>query len=208
MITRKLSSSLILFLTLALPTTHAYATELTVERAVQEMQYAITTEWDQKDVRKQREIYREFTVKMDQIQGAGITQAELIRQMKLLALTKQQSKDLDAVAKYVVANRLSQKEATALLVHTMQNSSSVEGTSWNADGSKGNGAVIGIVIGVVLLAAIIVGVVACHNSDNCKFSKAEETGLEPYDPWDDDDYPTSDDCTIDANGNFWCPPTY
>ena len=203
MTTRKLSSAFVLFLAVALPSTHAYATELSVEQAVKEMQYSITTEWDQKDARKQREIYREFASKMDQIRDSGMSQSELIRQMKLLALTKQESKDLDAVAKYVVANRLSQKDATALLVRTMQNSATVEGTSWNPDGSKSS-VVIGIVIGVVILAAIVVGVIACNNSDNCGFSKAEKTGLEPYDPTDD--YPTSDDCTVDASGNFWCPP--
>lgn len=202
---RRLTSALVLALAIAMPANQARALDLTVEQAVQEMQYAITTEWDQKDPAKQREIYREFSRKIEALRAAGVSQADLVSEMKRLALTKQQAKDLDAVAKYAVAHRLSSAESTALLVKTMQGAAAVEGTSWNPSGNDDRAVVLGIVIGVVILAAIVVGVIACHNSDSCRVTHENTNpGIDP-DPFPPTD-PGPGGCYEDQGGLLWCPP--
>lgn len=210
--TRRLSSMLVLTLVIAVPSTHAYALDLSVEQAVKEMQYAITTEWDQKDAKKQKEIYRAFSEKIEAIEGSGVSQEEIARQLKMLALTKQQEKDIDAVTRYITTNKLPKKDALALLVKTMRNSSMTEGTSWNPPERNINwGLIVGLTIGAFLVFAIVASAIECNKhperctceGDGCGSSDGDSGDGDGWDDdWDDGD--GGEDCTTDEYGDVWC----
>lgn len=187
-------SAIVLTLAVAVPATEAFAVDRSVEAAVQEMRYRITTEWDQKDPAKQDEIYREFAGKIEALARDGLSSAEIIAQLKALVLTKQQARDLDRVAAYVAERGLSAKEANALIAKTFEASAPISGASWNPSGDHANrDLVLGILLGTLVVTGIVVGIVACSRSEHCSFEKTSPD-LDPG------------RCTIGSTGDYWCPP--
>ncbi len=206
--TQRMSSGLVLLLSFVVPVTQAYAQGATVERAVKEMQYALSTQWNQKDAKKQKEIFKAFTHELEAIQATGKSNTEIVKEMKMLALTKQQEKDLDTVSAYIIQNKLSKKDANALIVKVME-SSAKEGASWEPGKGPSIGLIVGVVLGALVLTLIITSIIHCdRHPDECKGS-GDGSGDGSWDSnwndsWDDDWDGGGENCYEDEYGDLWC----
>ena len=167
---------------IALFTTQANAaTHNNLKAAFDDLNYALTVEWDQTD----REFYQtqvdKFSGALEELQKQGLSQQELIQFALEQVKDESMKKDLQTALSLVVINKMSKGEAQRF-VTDMMNKSYSRGASWNG------GAVIGVVVFVILIAvvAIIAGKARVNDNEGC------------YEVWTCDDYCTGNVCYEDC----------
>ncbi|MBS1963002.1 MAG: hypothetical protein JST04_12355 [Bdellovibrionales bacterium] len=149
---KKLASGILAFTMAAiLPMVQVQAQETSLDSAIDNLQYRLTVEWDQKDMSAQKKIMSDFTAELDQLKKEGVTDQEIFNSLSAKAFDAQTSKDIQNLANYAKANKLNDKQVRKLVVD-YANKSQKLGTSWSSEATVG--LVIGIVLVVVLVAAL------------------------------------------------------
>lgn len=171
----------ILAITMAtiLPMVQVQAQETSLDSAIDNLQYRLTVEWDQKDLGAQKKIMGDFTAELDQLKKQGVTDEQIFKSLSAKAFDAQTAKDVENLAKFAKANKLDQKQVRKLVVD-YANKSQKLGTSWSSE------ATVGIVIGIVLVIVLIAAL-----SGNASVS----TGYY-YNCWDE--------CYYDYWGYYYC----
>lgn len=141
-----------LFMLFAFVTVQANAATLnSLKTAYDELNYSLGVEWDQKDKAFYAEATKTFQDKVQELQDAGLTNAELLDFAKSQLKDENLIKEIETTLTLVQVNMLSQKEARKMMVDTLEKSYS-QGASWSSAG--------GIILGAVLLAVILAAALA------------------------------------------------
>lgn len=154
------SGFLALLMATILPMNQVLAQELSLDSAISNLQYSLTVEWDQKDLKAQKAILGAFAADVETLKKQGISDAQIFQALSDRAFDAQTSKDIEQLAAFAKNKKLDQKEVRKLVVD-YANKSQKLGTSWSSEATFG--LVIGIVLVVVLIAALTGGVTVSNN---------------------------------------------
>lgn len=157
------------------------ATHNNLKHAFDELNYALTVEWDQTDRAFYQSQVDKFSGALDELQKQGISNQELIQFAVDQVKDESMKRDLRTELNMVVITKMSKSEAQRFVTDIMNKSYS-RGASWNG------GAVIGVVVFVILIAvvAIIAGKARVIDNDGC------------FEVWTCDDYCTGKVCYEDC----------
>ncbi len=168
-----------------LPMVQVQAQETSLDSAIDNLQYKLTVEWDQKDVSVQKKILSDFTAELDQLKKQGVTDQEIFNSLSAKAFDAQTSKDIENLAKYAKSNNLDGKQVRKLVID-YANKSQKLGTSWSSEATFG--VIIGVVLAIVLIAALT-GHVSASTGGSGYYSSGSNC---------------SDSCYYDAYGYYYC----
>jgi hypothetical protein len=165
-----------------LPMNQLHASEVTLESAIQNLQYRMTVEWDQKDLKKQKEIMGEFVAQVESLKKQGVTDEQIFKSLSASAFDAQTAKEIEHLAKYAKAKKLDAKETRKLIVD-YANKSQKMGANWSSEATVA--LIIGLVLAIVLVAALSGNLTVVAYDD-------------PY------YYDCYDDCWYDDWGYYYC----
>lgn len=150
-----------LMLALSIFTVQAHAsTNNGLKAAFDELNYSLTTEWDQKDKSFYEAQMKQFSATLRDLQAKGLTNAQLIDFAKSEIKDAKAAKDLETAMNLIQINKMSSAEASTYVLETMKKSYSA-GASWNGE------VLIYLAVGVLVVAlavAIASGNVTVNNS--------------------------------------------
>ena len=108
----KILSTVVVALMIAvIPSTQAMAQNVAVENAINELNYTLSVEWDQKDVAVKQAAYEKFFADVEALRAQGVSQDEIYATIKSKVLTAQAAKDVDAIIALAKAGRISAQNA-------------------------------------------------------------------------------------------------
>ena len=138
-----------LMLVLSIFTVQAHAsTNDGLKAAFDELNYALTVEWDQKDKDFHADQMRKFTATIRDLQSKGLTNAQLVDFAKSQVKNAQVAKDLETALNMIQINKMSPSEANKYILDTMKKSYSA-GASWNGE------VFIYLAVGVLIVALAV-----------------------------------------------------
>ncbi|MFA5583571.1 MAG: hypothetical protein WDA09_05085 [Bacteriovoracaceae bacterium] len=117
-----------------------------LKAAFDELNYALTVEWDQQDKNFYIEQMKSFKSKVNELQAQGLSNKELIEFAKSEVKNKKLAADLDTAFSMISLNRMTSEQASEYLVDLVKKGYST-GASWSSDA--------GVWIGVGLLLVIV-----------------------------------------------------
>lgn len=138
----RLISALLAF---AMMITTAGASTPGLRQAIDELNYALTVEWDQKDAAVRAARLKEFN---DKVAALNLSQEEMIAFVKSEAKDAKLASDIEAAFAVVAANKMNAAQAQKYMVETMKKSYN-SGASWNG----GSGGLL-IVVALILIIAV------------------------------------------------------
>lgn len=140
----------------ALFTVSAQATSTNgLKAAFDELNYALTVEWDQENKDFYVEQMKKFRGKVEKLQAMGLSNKELIEFAKSEVKNKKIAAELETAFTMISLNKMSAEESSEYLVNIIKNGYST-GASWNSDA--------GLLIGVGLLLVVVGIAVAAGGS--------------------------------------------
>jgi uncharacterized protein YoaH (UPF0181 family) len=119
-----------------------------LKAAFDELNYALTVEWDQKDQDFYTEQMKQFSAQIRELQAKGMTNAQLIAFVKSEVKDAKVARDLETAFNMISINKMNSEEASKYMVETMKKSYSA-GASWNGE------AIVYLAVGVLFVAAAI-----------------------------------------------------
>lgn len=138
-----------LMMVLSIFTVHANAaSNNSLKAAFDELNYALTVEWDQKDKDFYTEQMKNFSGVIRDLQMKGLSNAQLIDFVKSEVKNEKVAKDLETAFNMISLNKLTSEEASKYMIDTMKKSYSA-GASWNGE------VFLYLGIGVLLVAAAV-----------------------------------------------------
>lgn len=103
-----------------------------LKAAFDEMNYALTVEWDQKDQSFYESQLKKFTATVRELQKSGLTNAQMIDFAKSQVKDAKVAKDLETAFSMITINKMSSEEASKYMMESMKRSYA-NGASWNGD---------------------------------------------------------------------------
>lgn len=103
-----------------------------LKAAFDEMNYALTVEWDQQDKNFYEAQLKQFTATVRELQKAGLTNAQMISFAKSQVKDAKVAKDLETAFSMITINKMSSEEASKYMMDSMKRAYS-NGASWNGD---------------------------------------------------------------------------
>ena len=140
-----------------------------LKSVVDEFQFALTVEWDQKDKSFYDAQTRKFQKSLESLQAQGMSDLEMLDYLKSTIKDERVSKDLDQLYQQVSLNKISRSEVQKLVKETFSKTYN-QGANWNGSGS----ATIAVAVVVIIAAVLIFSSIS--NSKNG--SRSGETGGE------------------------------
>jgi hypothetical protein len=166
-----------------------------LKAAFDELNYALTVEWDQKDKDFHADQMKKFTASLRDLQSKGLTNAQLVDFAKSQVKNAQVAKDLETALNMIQINKMAPAEANKYILDTMKKSYSA-GASWNGE------VFIYLAVGVLIVAlavAIASGGTSTgggyNNGNNCYYDDVYVCDTYCY-----DDYPFGYTCYDDC---YW-----
>jgi hypothetical protein len=136
----------------AIFTVSAHAsTQSGLKAAFDELNYALTVEWDQKDQNFHKAQVKKFNESILELQSQGLTSAEFAQFIKSEVKNERIAKDLETALNMISLNRMSRDEASKYMMSVMEKAYA-NGASWN---SRNGGALVGLGIILVLLGSLV-----------------------------------------------------
>lgn len=138
-----------LMLALSIFTVQAHAaTDKGLKAAFDELNYSLTTEWDQKDKAFHEAQMKTFAATIRDLQAKGLTNAQLIEFAKSEIKDAKAAKDLETAMTMVQINKMSSAEASKYVLDSMKKSYSA-GASWNGE------VLVYLAVGVLIVAIAV-----------------------------------------------------
>jgi hypothetical protein len=140
-----------------------------LKAAFDELNYALTVEWDQQDKNFHGEQMKKFASAVRELQAKGLTNAQMIDFVKSEVKNAQVAKDLETAFNMIQINKMSSDEANKYILETMKKSYS-SGASWSGE------VFIYLAVGVLVVALAVAiangnvrsgGGVGCYNYYVC-----------------------------------------
>lgn len=157
-----------LMMVLSIFTTQANAsTNDGLKAAFDDLNFALTVEWDQKDKAFHEGQMSKFTAALRDLQSKGLTNSQLIDFAKAEVKNAQVAKDLETALNMIQINKMSPSEANKYILDTMKKSYSA-GASWNGE------VFVYLAVGVLIVALAIAiasssSVTISNNNNNCYY---------------------------------------
>lgn len=152
-----------------------------LKAAFDELNYALTVEWDQKDQEFYKSQMEKFNSTLNSLQKSGMSNQEMIDFTLSQLKDENMKKDLKTALMMVQINQMNQKEAQKYVTDVMNNSYS-RGASWG--GEIIVGAIVLVLI--VAVAAIVAGKARVNEDQGC------------YEVWKCDNYCSGNFCYEDC----------
>jgi hypothetical protein len=138
-----------LMMVLSIFTTQANASTTDgLKAAFDELNYALTVDWDQKDKEFHADQMKKFTSSIRDLQSKGLSNAQLVDFAKSQVKNAQVAKDLETALNMIQINKMSGAEANKYILDTMKKSYSA-GASWNGE------VFIYLAVGVLIVALAV-----------------------------------------------------
>lgn len=152
------------------------STQSGLKNAFNELNFALTVEWDQKDKAFYADQMKKFSATLRDLQSKGLTNSQLVDFVKSEIKNEKAAKDLQTAFTMVQINKMAPEEASKYMVEAMKKSYSV-GASFNGE------AVVYVAIGILIVAAAIVLVAGGRpaNTNNGCYYQTE--CYDVYDAW-------------------------
>ncbi|MCM2349163.1 MAG: hypothetical protein NDI69_04025 [Bacteriovoracaceae bacterium] len=183
---RKLFALMMVF---SIFTVQAHATSQSgLKQAFDELNYALTVEWNQKDKDFHNEQMKKFYGTLRDLQTKGLTNAELLDFIKTEVKDEKVARDVETAFNMIQINKMSSDEASNYMIETMRKSYSA-GASFNGE--------IFLYLGIGLL--IVVAAVALSGSSSSSSSSSSGGGYTCY----DDCYPQYYNCGGYYSNGYW-----
>lgn len=124
----------VLLMALSIFTTQTVQASTTegLKAAYEDMHFALTVKWDQKDKAFQKAELEKFAAAVRDLQAKGLTNAQMVEFAKSEIKDAKAAKDLETAMTMIQINKMSSKEASAYMTETMKKSFS-NGASWNGE---------------------------------------------------------------------------
>jgi len=103
-----------------------------LKAAFDELNYALTVEWDQQDKDFQQEQMKKFSNTLRDLQAKGLTNSQLIDFVKSEVKNERAAKDLETAFNMISINKMTSAEANKYVLDTMKKAYS-SGASWNGE---------------------------------------------------------------------------
>ena len=116
--------------------------------AYAELNYALEVEWDQQDKKFHAEKVAEFKKRIEKLQEAGLSNAELIEFAKRNVNDKKLASNMDSLFETVSASEMTAAEARDFAIKFAGKNSS-QGASW-----RGSAGTVALVVALVLIIAL------------------------------------------------------
>lgn len=152
-----------------------------LKAAFDELNYALTVEWDQKDQEFYKSQMEKFNSTLNSLQKSGMSNQEMIDFTLSQLKDENMKKDLKTALMMVQINQMNQKEAQKYVTDVMNKSYS-RGASWG--GEIIVGAIVLVLI--VAVAAIVAGKARVNEDQGC------------YEVWKCDNYCSGNFCYEDC----------
>lgn len=138
------------------------ATHNSLKSAFDELNYALTVEWDQTDRNFYESQMNKFSATLETLQANGMTNAELVDFAVSQLKDEGAQKDLRTALSMVKINNMTQSEAKRYVTDVM-NKSYNRGASWGGE------VVVGVVVFVLIIAiaAIVAGKARINENEGC-----------------------------------------
>lgn len=143
------SSFLALSMAIILPFNQVQASDLTLDSALDNLQYQLAVEWNQQDAAGRKKIVDGFSAQVEELKKTGVSNEAVFKALAARSFDAQTAKDLEAIAKYAKEKKLSEAEARKMIVD-YANSSQKMGANFMSD------PLTSIVIGLVIAALLVV----------------------------------------------------
>ena len=154
--------------------------------AFNDLSFALTVEWDQKDKEFHNEAMKKFSAQLRDLQAQGLTNAQMIDFAKTQVKDAKLAKDLETAMNMIQINKMSAAEANKYILETVKRSYS-SGASWNGE------VFVYLAVGVLVVALAI----AIANADTVVVGGGNSCYYE-------DVYVCDDYCTYDYWGYYSC----
>jgi len=183
-----------LFVVFALVSVSAHATSRSgLKQAFDELNYALTVEWDQQDKDFHNAQLKKFSLKLNELKKEGLTNAELLTFIKKEVKDQRVGRDIETAFNMIQINKMSNDEASNYMIETMKKSYSA-GASFNGE--------VFLYLGIGLL--VVAAAIALAGSGGGSSSSSDDYYYDPgytttcYDSC----YPQYYEC-----GDFYYPST-
>lgn len=130
-----------------------------LKSVVDEFQFALTVEWDQKDKSFYDAQTRKFQKSIESLQAQGMSDLELLDYLKSTIKDQRVSKDLDQLYQQVSLGKTPRSEVQKLVKETLSQTYQ-QGANWNGNGT----ATVAIAAVVIIVAVLIFS--SINNSKN------------------------------------------
>jgi hypothetical protein len=138
-----------LMMVLSIFTVNAHAvSQGGLKAAYDELNYALTVEWDQQDKEFYNAQMKSFMSTIRELQAKGLTNAQLVEFAKSEVKDARVAKDLETAFNMISINKMTGEEASKYMMETMKRSYS-SGASWNGD------VLIYAAVGLLLIAVAV-----------------------------------------------------
>ncbi len=138
-----------LMLALSIFTVSAHAnSNAGLKDAFNELNFALTVEWDQKDKEFHNEAMKKFAASLRDLQAKGLTNAQMIDFAKTQVKDAKLAKDLETAFNMIQINKMSASEANKYILETVKKSYS-NGASWSGE------VFVYVAVGVLIVALAI-----------------------------------------------------
>jgi hypothetical protein len=137
------------FMILSIFTVQANAsTHQGLKAAFDELNYALTVEWNQTDKEFHGEQMKKFAATIRDLQAKGLTNSQMIEFVKSEVKNAQVAKDLETAFNMIQINKMTSAEANKYILETMKKSYS-SGASWSGE------VFVYLAVGVLIVALAI-----------------------------------------------------
>jgi hypothetical protein len=163
-----------------MPSTMVHAQTVTLQSAIQQLNFSLTVEWDQKDPNFKAKALKTFNAQIKELQASGVSTQSIVAGLKSQLKDAKLIADLDRLANVAKTKKMSPKQTQSLVAQYAAQAQKA-GASWTGEGA---------VYTLVAIAVIALIVVAIANGN---------VGVVVSDP-----YPYCyDDCYTDCYYDYW-----
>ena len=185
----KVQAVLALTMMCLVPFTQARAEVTSLDSAIQQFQYTMTVQWDQKDQTVRQQAITTFTGQIVALEKAGVSKEEILEAIKTKVLDAQTAKDIDSLISIAKEKNLSQAEMQNLAIGYIKKTQQ-QGASWSSEATL-TVVLVGLLVGLVVVALL-----------TTPSGSGSGLGGYYYSPYYDPTYYNS--CYFDSWGNYYC----
>ncbi len=177
---KTISSLIAALMVIVLPTTFSHAETLSLNGAIQQLNFTLNVKWDQKDPKVKNQALATFVGQIDQLKAQGMSQEQIVAGLKAQLNDEKLAADLDQLAAIAKEKKMDDAQTVAYVMDYATKAQK-QGASWNSTGT--------IIVGVSVALVIVLMVVLLSSGGSGTAVVA--VGCTNY-------------CGYDVYGNYYC----
>jgi hypothetical protein len=146
---RKIIHSFVALLMVAsMPVTQVHAESVSLDSAINQLNYKLNVQWDQHDQAFKKEAYQSFTNQVADLQAHGATADQIVTALKSKMPDAQTARDVESLATQAKNSGMNSEQVNQLVFNYMQRQAT--GASWNDSATY-----TAVSVGVLVLVAVV-----------------------------------------------------